>query len=284
MLIKNKVNIKSRIDIIKEQETLVQENVLDESFSQRALLPFYYSFSRLLLKATPNHRLKELNKRLERAGILKNSSIEKWLFAKIIITCAIPILVGGLTFLVVPDAMKILVIGALLAVVINTFFNFSLSKRIETRKKKILKDLPFTLDLITVSVEAGLSFDGAIARVVNNISGELCDEFSKALKEIRMGIPRKTALKNMSERCDVKELSSLITSLIQADELGVGLGRVLRIEAANLRERRKQDSREKAMKAPVKMLIPLIFFIFPSIFIIILGPAAIKVYKAFFTQ
>jgi tight adherence protein C len=132
-----------------------------------------------------------------------------------------------------------------------------------------------------VSVEAGLSFDGAMTRVINNLSGELCDEFGKSLKEIKMGIQRQEALRNMSERCDVKELSTLVTSLIQADELGVSLGKVLRIEAANLREHRKQSAREKAMKAPIKMLFPLIFFIFPSIFIIILGPAIIKIIAIF---
>jgi Flp pilus assembly protein TadB len=163
----------------------------------------------------------------------------------------------------------------------NVIFSFYISSKIESRKSIILKDLPYTLDLITVSVEAGLSFDGAMARVVNNISGELCDEFAKALKEIRMGIQRKTALRNLSDRCDVKELSMLVTSLIQADDLGVSLGKVLRIESANLREHRKQIAREKAMKAPIKMLFPLIFFIFPSIFIIILGPAVIRIFGIF---
>lgn len=149
------------------------------------------------------------------------------------------------------------------------------------QKEKILKELPYALDLITVSIEAGLSFDGAMAKVVGNTNGALCDEFAKSLKEINMGIERKTALKNMSDRCNVPELSSFISSLIQADELGVSLSKVLRIESANLREHRKQAAREKAMKAPIKMLFPLVFFIFPSIFIIILGPTVIKILDMF---
>ena len=124
-------------------------------------------------------------------------------------------------------------------------------------------------------------FDGALARVISNINGELCDEFANSLKEIRMGIERKVALRNMSDRCDVKALSMLVTSIIQADELGVSLSRVLRIESENLREHRKQVAREKAMKAPIKMLFPLVFFIFPTIFIIILGPAVIRMITIF---
>jgi tight adherence protein C len=283
LLFKNKINIKNRIEKIKEPENIMEEpqNI---SFLQRVIKPVYTSFTKFILQATPKSRINVLSKRLERAGLLKNSSTERWLFNKSIIVTGVPVLFGVLMYIVIPQGLKISLIVMLLMVFINTIFNFYLSSMIETRKKNILKDLPYTLDLITVSVEAGLSFDGAMARVINNIKGDLCDEFAKALKEIRMGIERKIALKNMGERCEVKELSMFITSLIQADDLGVSLGRVLRIEAMNLREHRKQIAREKAMKAPIKMLFPLIFFIFPSIFIIILGPAAINVYNVFFNQ
>jgi tight adherence protein C len=283
LLFRNKLNIKNRIEKIKEPENIIEEpqNI---SFLQRVIKPVYTSFTKFILQATPKGRINVLSKRLERAGLLKNSSTERWLFNKSIIVVGVPSLFGVLIYIAIPEGLKITLIVMLLMVFINTIFNFYLSSMIETRKKNILKDLPYTLDLITVSVEAGLSFDGAMARVINNIKGDLCDEFSKALKEIRMGIERKIALKNMGERCGVKELSMFITSLIQADDLGVSLGRVLRIEAVNLREHRKQIAREKAMKAPIKMLFPLIFFIFPSIFIIILGPAAINVYNVFFNQ
>ena len=230
---------------------------------------------------TPSNKIAILNKRLEKAGLLKNTTIEKWLFKKSMLILALSTMIGLLSFMVEPDIIKSVILGLLIALAINTFFNFYLSKRIEKRKKNILKDLPYTLDLITVSVEAGLSFDGALARVISNINGELCDEFAKSLKEIRMGIERKVALKNMSDRCDVKALSMLVTSIIQADELGVSLSRVLRIESENLRDQRKQVAREKAMKAPIKMLFQLVFFIFPTIFVIILGPAVIRMINIF---
>ena len=281
ILNKDKIKIETRINQLKELNIVSEEKNENKSFSERMIIPLYKNFSEALLKITPKHKLEILNKRLERAGFLKNTTIGKWLFNKSIIILAFSSMIGLLSFMVAQNIIKSTILTLLVMVVINNFFNFYLSIKIEDRKKKILKDLPYTLDLITVSVEAGLSFDGAIARVISNISGELCDEFAKSLKEIRMGIERKVALKNMSERCEVKALSMLVTSIIQADELGVSLSRVLRIESANLREQRKQVSREKAMKAPIKMLFPLVFFIFPIIFIIILGPAVIRMINIF---
>ena len=277
----DKIRIGNRIEQIKELHNINAVSVENKSFSERALTPIYNLLSQFLLKATPSHKLAVLNKKLERAGVLKNNTTEKWLFTKCMIILSISTLVFLLTYMIEPSILKALVMAVIIMLFMNTFFNFNLARKIEIRKKKILKDLPYTLDLITVSVEAGSSFDGAIARVVSSIKGELCDEFAKSLKEIRMGIQRKVALKSMSERCDVKELTTLVTSLIQADDLGVSLARVLRIESSNLRERRKQAAREAAMKAPIKMLFPLIFFIFPSIFIIILGPAVIRIMNIF---
>lgn len=278
---RDRLAISNRINIIKGFHEVNLENSEGKSFSERALLPFYLRVSHYIVKITPKNKLAALNKKLEKAGLLKNSTAEKWLFDKSMLLLIITIAFSALIYVIEPDILKTSLIALILVTLINVFFNFYLSRRIDMRKKKILKDMPYIVDLITVSVEAGLSFDGAIVRVINNISGELCDEFVKCLKEMRMGIERRTALKNMSDRCDTRELSMLITSIIQADELGVTLGNVLRIEAENIRERRKQAAREKAFKVPIKMLFPLIFFIFPSIFIIILGPAAIKIYNMF---
>lgn len=282
LLFKSRIAINKRVKLVKELENDGMEAPEEEKyFALRILLAAYMGISRILLRAMPGSKLAALGRKLEKAGLLKNNTAEKWIFKKFMLMLTIFILTGFAAYMVNPDPIKALIMALIMLLLINVIFNFYLSRKIKHRQVQIQKDLPYALDLIMVSVEAGLSFDGAMARVVNNIKGELCDEFSKSLKEIRMGINRKTALRNMSERCDVKELSMFITSIIQADELGVSLGKVLRIESANLRELRKQLAREKAMKAPVKMLFPLIFFIFPSIFIIILGPAAIKIYTMF---
>jgi len=281
ILNRDKIKIEKRLSQLKDSNIANEEKIESKSFSQRILKPFYQSFSEALLKITPRQKLVILNKRLEKAGLLKNNTMGKWLFNKSMVILIFSAIIGLLSLVVDQNVIKAFTLLLLVMIVINNFFNFYLSRIIEKRKKKILKDLPYTLDLITVSVEAGLSFDGAMARVISNISGDLCDEFSKSLKEIRMGIERKIALKKMSERCDVKELSMLISSLIQADELGVSISTVLRIQSANLREHRKQAAREKALKAPIKMMFPLVFFIFPTIFIIILGPAVINMIKIF---
>ncbi len=278
---KPRINIENRIQKLGELHRANEDDEEKKSFSDRMLKPFYCAFSQFLLKRAPANKLLLFSKRLERAGLLKNSSIERWLYLRSMLGLGSSSLIGLFAFIVDSNVYKAFILSLLIMLCTRFFFNFYISRKITIRKGKILKNLPYTLDLITVSVEAGLSFDGAMARVVASISGEICDEFAKALKEMRMGIERKIALRNMSDRCDVAELSMLVTSLVQADELGVSLGRVLRIEADNLREHRKQAARERAMKAPIKMLFPLIFFIFPSIFIIILGPVVIKMMEIF---
>jgi tight adherence protein C len=279
ILNKSRMAIGYRINQVKNIDLEARVDTENKSFSERALTPFYQSISKFFIKAMPSRKITLLKKKLEKAGLLKSKTPENWLYTRGMIMLIFSISFGVISYMIEANFLKSFIMALLIMLLISTFFNFYLSKRIDTRKKMIVRDLPYTLDLITVSVEAGLSFDGAMARVIANISGQLCDEFAKTLKEVRMGIERKVALKNMSERCEVKELSMLLTSLIQADDLGVGLGNVLRIESEGLREHRKQIAREKAMKAPIKMLFPLIFFIFPSIFIIILGPALIKIFK-----
>lgn len=277
----DRLSIETRVEQIKDIQSTSEESISDKTFSERAVKPFYDSLTGFLIKITPEHTITSISKKLEKAGMVKNITTEKWVYIKSMIELTFGVIFGSLVLRIMPKLYIAFIIAFLVIILINEFFNFYLLRQIENRKRNILRSLPYTLDLITVSVEAGLSFDGAMTRVINNLSGELCDEFAKSLKEIKMGIQRQEALRNMSERCDVKELSTLVTSLIQADELGVSLGKVLRIEAANLREHRKQSAREKAMKAPIKMLFPLIFFIFPSIFIIILGPAIIKIMAIF---
>jgi len=274
--------MKDRLNLIKEMDNSKGETIHgNKTLYDKIFTPLYHLFLQLIVKSTSENKLTVLNKKLEQAGLLKYCTKEKWIFNKLILSI-IAFLVGGLLmYTATADLSKCLLMASLCLLSVNPFLNFYIARKITIRKKQIVKDLPYTLDLITVSVGAGLSFDGAMARVVANIKGELCDEFAKCLKETRMGIQRKVALRSMGERCDVNELSMFITAIIQADELGVSISKVLRIEADNLREKRKQTIREKAMKAPIKMLFPLIFFIFPSIFIILLGPVLVQIIDVF---
>ncbi len=152
-----------------------------------------------------------------------------------------------------------------------------LRRRIAARKASIQKALPDVLDLMTVSVEAGLGFDGALARLSEKMKGPLVDEFGRMMQEMRIGVPRREALHALGQRCAVDDLSLFTSSLVQADQLGVSIGNVLRVQSGAMREKRRQRAKEKAMKAPVKMLIPLVVFIFPAVFVVLVGPAAIRV-------
>jgi tight adherence protein C len=152
-----------------------------------------------------------------------------------------------------------------------------LKSKIKMRRKTVTRQLPDVLDILTVSVESGLSFDSALAKVVEKNYGELAMEFKKVLNEIQLGKTRREALKNMSVRCDADDVRLFISSIIQAEQLGVSIGKVLRIQADQMRLKRKQRAEELAIKAPVKMILPLVLFVFPGLFVVILGPALIQI-------
>jgi tight adherence protein C len=149
------------------------------------------------------------------------------------------------------------------------------------RREDVQAALPDALDLLAVSVEAGLGFDAAIAKLIENMTGPLIDEFGLALSEMRVGESRQDALKKLSARVDSPELSAFVRAIIQADQLGISLGRILRVQAVDTRLKRQAAAEEKAMKAPIKMLFPTVIFIFPAMFIVVLGPALLSLKKVF---
>jgi tight adherence protein C len=159
--------------------------------------------------------------------------------------------------------------------------DFAVSARARSRKDRIRAELPDALDLMAVSVEAGLGFDGAISKLTEHMQGPLADEFALTLSEIRIGESRQEALKKLGDRAGTPELSSFVRAIIQADQLGISLGRILRVQATDSRLKRQAAAEEKAMKAPIKMLFPTVLFIFPAMFLVILGPAFLNLSKLF---
>lgn len=154
-----------------------------------------------------------------------------------------------------------------------------LNRRAADRVRAIERDLPDIIDLLVISIEAGLGFEAALDRVVQHVPGELSDEFGRMLQETRVGVSRHQAMRALAERTDVDDLNSFILAMNQADTFGVSIGRMLRVQADEMRTRRRQRAQEKAFAAPVKMVFPLILCIFPSIFVILLGPAAISIFR-----
>jgi tight adherence protein C len=159
--------------------------------------------------------------------------------------------------------------------------DYAITLKARSRKEKVKADLPDALDLLAVSVEAGLGFDASLAKLNENMEGPLAQEFGLTLSEMRIGESRSEALKRLSDRVDAPELSAFTRAIIQADQLGTSLGRILRVQAADARLRRQAAAEERAMKAPIKMLFPTVLFIFPAMFLVILGPAILNVQKLF---
>ena len=168
-----------------------------------------------------------------------------------------------------------------LFVFVGAFLPFSvLNSIIRKRQKLITRQLPEVLDLLSVSVQAGLSFDGSVRRVVERMAGPLIDEFKRAYQDVQMGVPRARALQAMARRCDVDDVYLFITAVVQAERLGTSMGKTLTNQADNMRERRKQKAKAEALKAPVKIIFPLVIFIFPAIFVIALLPPILSAMKS----
>lgn len=253
-----------------------RDDVLNQDFSQRAVAPVMQGIGRFALRFTPTGWVERAQHKLVLAGWAERMDGNTWAAIRII-----AIVVGIVSlFLVMPliegTVMRIGVGGL---IVFLGFFGpeASLNRAIDDRRKQMEKQLPDIIDLLVISVEAGLGFEAAMGRVVQNVPGELAKEFSRTLQETRVGVSRNDALRAMSERTDVDDLNSFILSLIQADQFGVSISRMLRVQAEEMRVRRRQRIQEKAFAAPVKMIFPMLFCIFPSIFIVILGPAVISI-------
>jgi len=253
-----------------------RDDVLQADFSARAVAPVMQGIGRFALRFTPTGWVAKAQHKLVLAGWAERMDGNTWAAIRIIALVSSIVLAFVAVPLVDSSMMKFLVGGLLLVI---GFFGpeASLNRAIDDRRKQMEKQLPDIIDLLVISVEAGLGFEAAMGRVVQNVPGELSREFQRTLQETRVGVSRHEALRNMSERTDVDDLNSFILALIQADQFGVSIARMLRVQAEEMRVRRRQRIQEKAFAAPVKMIFPMLLCIFPSIFIVILGPAVMNI-------
>jgi len=247
-------------------------------FRERVLLPLANKLARVALRVNPRVTVDTVRLRLLSAGM---SSVSPTAFLAAKAGTAIGFLCFGLAAGVSFGFMGGLVFAASWAAGGFALPGIVVSGRARARKEKIKAELPDALDLLAVSVEAGLGFDGAVDKLTDNMEGPLAEEFSLTLGEMRIGESRHEALKKLAERVDTPEVAAFSRSIIQADQLGISLGRILKVQAADSRNRRQMAAEEKAMKAPIKMLFPTVAFIFPAMFLVILGPAFLNLKELF---
>lgn len=266
-------------EVVGAAPVSIRQRELSFPLFQRFIKPTLAGLAKVLVRYIPAAGIETLEKRLVEAGRPWNLSARELLAVKYVL--------AGLGALALMELWKLAGQAAVQSVVMALVGGIAgwllpdvvVSSKARQRKEQVEKSLPDVLDLITVCVEAGLGFDAALLKVVEKSKGVLADELLQVLQEIRMGKPRKEALREMADRIAVDDLSNFVGSVIMADQLGISIGNVLRTQAKEARQKRRQRAEEAAMKAPVKMLIPMVVFIFPAVFIVLLGPAAIQIMR-----
>jgi len=258
----------------------LEEIELSQPFSERVLKPLLGAIAGFIARLAPQRNIEKTRQKLELAGNPNNWGPTEFLGIRGLAA----IILAGLTFALF-TLTKTAVGTRLMMTLLSGALGFYLpilwlGQRIKARQKEIVKALPDVLDLLTICIEAGLGFDAAMAKVVEKWDNELSRAFNRALTEMRMGKSRREALRDMADRIDVPDVTSFVAAIIQADQLGVSIAKVMRIQSEQMRIKRRQRAEELAQKAPVKMLIPLAFLIFPAILIMLFGPAILKVKNA----
>jgi tight adherence protein C len=252
-----------------------QEETELPRFKERVLIPAVERLASFALRLNPKASVDAIGARLIAAGLASRISATQFLAIKSGAAGAgiVVALVGAAAATPVAGLVLAPVLAVLGFIAPDTF----LTMRIKARRERIRSELPDALDLLAVSVEAGLGLDGAIAKLTEHMDGALVEEFALTLGEMRIGEARPDALKKLADRVPAPELAAFVRSVLQADQLGISLGRILRVQAADSRLRRQAAAEEKAMKAPIKMLFPTAMFIFPAMFVVVLGPAMLNI-------
>ncbi|HEY4718299.1 MAG TPA: type II secretion system F family protein [Anaerolineales bacterium] len=261
----------------------LEEIELSQPFIERVIYPAARRFGDFAQRFTPQNAVVQTRRRLEMAGAPRWLEPTLFLASRFIFG----LLLGGVVlfaFTLSPSSnvfsfTSLLIIGV--CTVVGFFLpNLLLESRIKRRQRVVLHAMPDALDLLTICVEAGLGFDAAMKKVIEKWDNELSLAFARALQEIQLGKLRREALRDMADRLGVSEMDSFVAAVIQSEQLGVSMSRVLRVQADSMRVKRRQRAEESAQKAPVKMVVPMVFLIFPTIVIILLGPALLQILRS----
>lgn len=259
-------------------EASLRSHQLRQPFVQRAVAPLVAKFGDLFARFTPESWLERTSKLLAQAGRPLDLDPSGWLVVRVIAMLA-AVLIWALLFPSLDGLLRVLTFPLLLAAGLLGP-EAVLRHGSAARMQEMGRSLPDVLDLLVISVEAGLGFDAALDRVARTVPGALAEEFGRMLAETRMGVSRRDAMKHLSARIDLDDLRSFLLAMIQADTFGVSVSRVLRVQSEEMRTRRRQHAQERAFAAPVKMIFPLVFCVFPALFTVLLGPAAIQIFQA----
>ena len=278
-----KANIRAGLDhamLIHPAVAASRTATMSLPFGQRIMGPSTRRVAGLVYRFGPHGMAQRIHERLILAGL--GDRIDADTFLSMSVAAPVVVLALFVTYSSIGGSIPTLLWMFVPASAV--FPKMWLTSKVESRQHTIRLALPDMLDLLTIAVEAGLGFDAALARVVSSVRGPLSDEMYRMLQELRIGVPRAQAFNGLSDRTKVQELDQFITAMNQADAFGISIGRVLRVQAAQLRLKRSQIAEEKAAKTPVKLLFPLIFCIFPALFVVIVGPAAIQIMNNLFTN
>ena len=273
--------LEARLARYAQSAISIEDMELSLPFSERVLLPPLRRLTSMILRLTPDAQVSLTRQNMIKAGLLNTMSVNQFqtrrLTVALVLSCGF-VFYGGLIGLPNLTSFAIAVPMAVLGFTLPSMW---LGKKVKQRQKEIQRALPDAIDLLTVCVEAGSGFDASLARVVQRRTDPLAQELERLLADLRMGRVRRDALKDFADRTGVTDVQSFVSALIQADLLGVGLVKVLRVQSDQMRQQRRLRAEEMAMKAPTKMLFPMILLIFPPIYIVILGPAVLSLAKSF---
>jgi tight adherence protein C len=269
------------IRAVELRPTDLRNRELARPARERLLKPFYNAALSLARRFTPAGAKDGIRRKLIQAGSPFGWDADRVLVAKVAGVVGGAII--GLLFLAIFDfAWPIRVLGFVLIGLIGYWLpNIVLTNAVQRRQNLIRTALPDSIDLLTICVEAGLGFDAAMAHVSKNTSGPLADEFYRTLQEVQLGRSRNEAMRNLADRTNVAELRAFVLAMVQADIFGVSVANVLRVQAKDMRVKRRQLAEERAMKVPIKVLFPVLFCIFPALFVVILGPAIMRIAEVF---
>jgi tight adherence protein C len=277
-----KMTIRASLRQLEDYEVeSVREKELLTPITERAIAPVLAGLTSLGKRFTPVGYMDTVRTNLVSAGKGDQESFDRFLAIRVITVVLAPI-AAYLAFTNSPiGGLGQLVLTALAGLVLLVGPDALLNRQKEARQYEIRRRLPDVMDLLVISVEAGLGFEQALDRTVSAVPGPLTEEFSRMLGEVRAGASRADAMRALDARTNVPEIRSFVLAILQADTFGVSIGRVLRAQAEEMRIKRRQLAQERAQKAPVKMLVPMVFCIFPSLFVIVLGPAALNIFETF---